>query len=58
MYNVNVLTECQDEEEFAVVLSAVLAMLEEESTSNLMVRKPKRTSIISPDWNAITREEY
>ena len=58
MYNVNVLTECQDEEEFAVVISSVLAMLEEERDTDLIVRKLKRTSINSPSWNAITREEY
>jgi len=58
MYNVNVLTECQDEEEMAVVISAVLAMLKEETTSDLIVRKPKRTNIMSPAWSAITREEY
>lgn len=58
MYNVNVLTECQDEEEFAVVISSVLAMLEEERDTDLIVRRLKRTNINSPSWNAISREEY
>lgn len=59
MYNVNVLTECQDEEEMAVVISSVLAMLEEENIdTDLIVRKLKRTTITSPSWSAISREEY
>ena len=58
MYNVNVLTECQDEEEFAVVISAVLAMLEEDRDSDLIIRRLRRTNITSPSWNAISREEY
>lgn len=58
MYNVNVLTECQDEEEMAVVISAVLAMLEEERENNLIVKRLKRTTITSPSWNVISREEY
>lgn len=58
MYNVNVLTECKDEEEFAIVISSVLAMLEEERDTDLIVRKLKRTNITSPSWSAISREEY
>ena len=58
MYKVNVLTECQDEEEFAVVISSVLAMLEEERDLELVVRRPRRTSITSPSWSAVSREEY
>jgi len=60
MYNVNVLTECQDEEEMAVVISSVLAMLNDEYhiDTDLIVRRLKRTNINSPSWNAISREEY
>ena len=58
MYNVNILTECQDEEEFAVVISSVLAMLEDNQDTDLIVRKLKRTNITAPAWNSKSREEY
>ena len=60
MYNVNVLTKCQDEEEMAVVISSVLAMLEDgcHIDTDLIVRKLKRTNINAPSWNTISREEY
>lgn len=57
MYNVNVLTECQDEEELAVIISSVLTALEEKD-NDLIVRKLKRTDVTLPSWSAISREEF
>jgi len=56
MYNVNIYPECKNEEEYAVILSVISNMLDNE-ISDLIVRPLRRTKINVPDWSAISRHE-
>ncbi len=60
-YKVNVLTKCENEEETAVVIAAVLAAASEarycRPDYNLVVRNIRRMPAGSPVWNRIGRHE-
>lgn len=60
-YKVNILTKCENEEETAVVVVAVLSVIKDnrcfDRQYNLVVKNLKRLPIRSPVWNQISRYE-
>lgn len=56
MYNINILSECNDEVVRVAIIAAVNEIL--NSKSNLIVRKMKRGGVNSPIWNEFSRKEY
>jgi len=56
MYNINILTECNDEAVRTAIIAAVCETLN-GGEGNLIVRRMKRGSVNSPVWNAISRQE-
>ena len=55
MYNINILTECNDENVHAAIIAAVCEML--NTDSSLRVNRMKRGNVNSPVWNATSRQE-
>lgn len=55
MYNINILTECNDENVRAVIIAAICEML--NTNSSLVVNMMKRGNVNSPVWNATSRQE-
>jgi len=55
MYNINILTECNDDNVRAAIIAAVCEMLNVDS--KLIVNKMKRGNINSPVWNMVSRKE-
>jgi len=56
MYNINILTECNDEFTKIAIIAAVSEMLN-GGESSLVVSKMKRGMVNSPVWNAVSRQE-
>ena len=61
-YEVNVLTPCENEEEMAVVIAAVLTAIEDENRTirpgyNLVVRDIRRIPATVPIWGRMARHE-
>jgi len=56
MYNINILTECNDESIRAAIVAAVCEMLN-GGESSLNINKMKRGSVNSPVWNSVSRQE-
>ena len=56
MYNINILTECNDEFVRAAIVAAACEMLG-SGESSLDIRKMKRGSVNSPVWNSVSRQE-
>ena len=55
MYNINILTECNDENIRVAIISAVREYIEKES--NINVRRIKRIAGNVPVWGRMAREE-
>ena len=55
MYNINILTRCDDENVRVAIISAVNEVLSCES--NVIVRELKRIKNNTPIWGAIGRQE-
>jgi len=55
MYNINILSECNDDNVRAAIIAAVCEMLSVES--NFVVNKMRRNSVNSPVWNFVSRQE-
>lgn len=55
MYNINILTKCDDENIRAVILAAVCEVISIDS--KLVINRMKRGSSNSPVWNTISRQE-
>ena len=55
MYNINILSECNDDNVRAAIIAAVCEMLSVES--NFVVNKMRRGSVNSPVWNSVSRQE-
>ena len=56
MYNINILSECNDEFIRAAIISAVCETLN-GGESSLVVNRMKRGTVASPIWNTISRQE-
>ena len=56
MYNINILTECNDESVRATIIAAVCEMLN-GGVSSLSVNRMKRGRVVSPVWNTVSRQE-
>ena len=61
-YKVNILTECENEEETAMVIAAALSAVMDNKQRhrpgyNLVARKLRRLPVVSPVWNQIGRHE-
>lgn len=56
MYNINILTECNDESVRAIIIAAVCEMLN-NNESTLAINRMKRGVVNSPVWNTISRQE-
>ena len=56
MYNINILTECNDEYVRAAIVAAVCNTLN-NGESSLFINRMKRGGINSPVWNAVSRQE-
>ena len=54
MYNINILSEVNDEDIRVAIISAVTELM--TGDSNLNVAKMKRGRLESPIWNAISRQ--
>ena len=55
MWNINILTKCDDENVRVAIISAVNEILSVES--NIIVNRMKHGRINSPVWNTISRQE-
>lgn len=55
MYNINILTECNDENIKVAIIAAVGEILNKESS--LVVDRFKRGKVNSPVWNVTSRHE-
>ena len=56
MYNINILTECNDENIRVAIITAVLEMLN-GGTSSLNITRMKHGRLNSPIWNSVIRRE-
>ena len=56
MYNINILSECSDENIRVAIITAIFAMLN-GGESSMTVSRMKRGSMNSPVWNSISRQE-
>jgi len=56
MYNINILTECNDDAVRAAIIAATLEMIN-SNEGNIKVNRMKRGSVNSPVWNSISRQE-
>ena len=56
MYNVNIYPECKNEEEYAVILSVISKLLDNENI-DFEVKPLRRTKVNVPTWGAISRHE-
>lgn len=55
MYNINILTECSDEEIRVAIISAVCKALDCD-TGDLIISKMKRGKVDCPTWNYVSRQ--
>lgn len=55
MYNINILTECNDENIRAAIIAAVCEVINVDSS--LFINRMKRGNVNSPIWNTISRKE-
>ena len=55
MYNINILTECNDENIRAAIIAAVCEVINVDSS--LVINRMKRGTANSPVWNTISRKE-
>ncbi len=55
MYNIKILTECNDENIKVAIISAILEAL--GGDSSIVINKLKRGNVNSPIWNSISRQE-
>lgn len=55
MYNINILSKCDDEKIRVAIITAIMEFMTGES--NLNVSKLKRGKSESPIWNSISRRE-
>jgi len=56
MYNINILTECNDEAIRAAIIATVCESLN-FSESSLVINRMKRGRVNSPVWNTVSRQE-
>jgi len=56
MYNVNILTECNDEFVRTAIITAVCEVLG-SNAGNLSINRMKHGKVNSPVWNSISRQE-
>lgn len=56
MYNINILSECSDEEIRVAIIASVNEFLSKNS-SGFFVNRMKRNNMNTPIWNAISRQE-
>lgn len=55
MYNVNILTECNDENVRVAIIAAVNEIFNKES--DFIVGRMKRVGVNAPVWNVFSRQE-
>ena len=55
MYNINILTECNDENVRAAIIAAVCETMSVESS--FVVNRMRRGNVNSPVWNFVSRKE-
>ena len=56
MYNINILSECNDEETRVAIIASVNEFLS-KSSSSFFVNRMKRNKMNVPVWSAISRQE-
>lgn len=56
MYNINILTECNDENVRVAIIAAVSELMN-SGDSNFIVNRMRRGKVEAPIWNSISRQE-
>ena len=56
MYNINILTECNDENVRVAIIVAVSELMN-SGDSNFIVNRMRRSKVEVPVWNSISRQE-
>ena len=56
MYNINILSECNNEETRVAIIASINEFLSKNSSS-FFVNRMKRGKTNTPVWNAISRQE-
>ena len=56
MYNINILTECNDENVRVAIIVAVSELMN-SGDSNFIVNRVRRSKVEVPVWNSISRQE-
>ena len=56
MYNINILSECNDEETRVAIIASVNEFLN-KSGSSFFVNRMKRNKMNVPVWSAVSRQE-
>ena len=57
MYNINILSECNDEEIRVAIIASVNEFLSKNSSSSFFVNRMKRGKTNTPVWNIVSRQE-
>lgn len=55
MYNINIISDCSDENIRIAIITAVNEMM--STKNNFTVRKMKRLGVNAPIWNVVSRQE-
>ena len=55
MYNIKILSECNDDNICAAIITAVCETM--NTDCSLIVKKMRRGNVNTPVWNAISRKE-
>ena len=57
MYNINILSECNNEETRVAIIASVNEFLSKNSSSSFFVNRMKHGKANTPVWNIVSRQE-